>query len=134
VGQRVEALAHEKWWPGEVLEVDGARAKIRYDQLGSYFDEWVTAERLRPSSIPRPRSPTGEPPAASTAGQRRPVQSQPARPTPPAQSKPAGKHEAACKPQYERARTDCFLRDRGSFSCPAAANVKYLECLKTGRW
>jgi len=133
-GQRVEALAHEKWWPGEVLETDGARAKIRYDSLGSYFDEWVTADRLRPSSTPRPRSPTGEAPPTSTPAPRRPVQSQPAPPAPPPQSRPAGKHEASCKPQYERARTECFLRDRQSFSCPAAANVKYLECLKSGRW
>lgn len=53
---------------------------------------------------------------------------------PTAQSKPAGKHEAYCKPFWAQARTDCFMRDRESFSCPIIAANRYEQCLKTGKW
>lgn len=46
-GDRLEIHWGNQWYPGVVLEVDGAKTKIRYDGHSAAWDEWVTSERLR---------------------------------------------------------------------------------------
>jgi hypothetical protein len=86
------------------------------------------AQTVEPASSPQPERSTTDVVAAAPPAQAKPA------PSTPAQSKPASKHEAYCKPFWSQARTDCFLRDRESFSCPIIATNKYEQCLKTGRW
>jgi hypothetical protein len=65
------------WFPGKILAVDGDRYRVRYDGYGESWDEWVTAERLRPAttgefelesaatlSPPPVPTPSAEPPSA----------------------------------------------------------------------
>jgi len=47
-GQNVDIFWGSSWWPGAVVNVDGARYLAHYDGYTAVWDEWVTAERLRP--------------------------------------------------------------------------------------
>lgn len=47
-GDAVQILWEGQWYPGKILEADGARYKIRYDGYDASWDEWVTTDRLRP--------------------------------------------------------------------------------------
>lgn len=46
-GDKLEIKWGGQWYPGEVLAVDGAKTRIRYDGYSASWDEWVTEERLR---------------------------------------------------------------------------------------
>ncbi|MBC8039873.1 MAG: hypothetical protein H7Y06_04970, partial [Opitutaceae bacterium] len=46
-GDKLEIKWGSQWYPGVVLEVNGAKTKIRYDGHSDSWDEWVTDERLR---------------------------------------------------------------------------------------
>lgn len=107
-------------------------------QLNAALASYVRMTGVRPGSAaasptpapPRP-APVQTPPAAVS---RQINAAAPSTPAAALQSKPAGKHEAYCKPFWAEARKDCLLRDRESFSCPIIATNKYEQCLKTGRW
>lgn len=47
-GQDIDIHWGSTWWPGSVIEVDGATYRAHYEGYGSGSDEWVTADRLRP--------------------------------------------------------------------------------------
>ena len=47
-GQKVDIFWGSRWWAGTVKKKDGARYFVGYDGWSSGWDEWVTAERLRP--------------------------------------------------------------------------------------
>jgi hypothetical protein len=47
-GAVVDVLWGARWWPGNIKQKDGNRYRIGYDGYASSWDEWVTAERLRP--------------------------------------------------------------------------------------
>lgn len=46
-GEWVQIEWHGGWYPGTILEVDGARYKVTYDGYSSAWDEWVEPSRLR---------------------------------------------------------------------------------------
>lgn len=46
-GDKVEILWGGRWYPGTVVEVDGAKTKVGYDGYASSWDEWAAPERLR---------------------------------------------------------------------------------------
>lgn len=48
LGRRVEVESEGKWWPAQVIAIEGERSKIHYGGYGARWDEWVTAERMRP--------------------------------------------------------------------------------------
>jgi hypothetical protein len=50
-GQAVDIHWGSSWWPGTVVEVDGAKYRAHYEGYGSGSDEWVFADRLRPRSV-----------------------------------------------------------------------------------
>ena len=45
-GERVQIEWHGSWFPGTIIEVNGARYKVTYDGYSSSWDEWVEAPRL----------------------------------------------------------------------------------------
>jgi hypothetical protein len=47
-GDAVDILWNSSWWAGRIKKKDGKRYRIGYDGYGTQWDEWVTAERLRP--------------------------------------------------------------------------------------
>jgi parallel beta-helix repeat protein len=44
----IEVQWEGKWWPATVLRKEGDRTQIHYVGYGSKWDEWVTADRIRP--------------------------------------------------------------------------------------
>lgn len=49
VGDFLEAMDREgKWYVAEVLAVDGEKVRVHYLGWDAKWDEWVTAEKLRP--------------------------------------------------------------------------------------
>jgi hypothetical protein len=48
IGERLEAKRKEKWRRASIVEMDGARARVRYAGRGPEEGEWVEAHRLRP--------------------------------------------------------------------------------------
>jgi len=48
VGSKVEIYYSQVWYPGSIIDVSGDKYKVHYDKFTSYWDEWVTKERLRP--------------------------------------------------------------------------------------
>ncbi len=46
--ERVEILWGGTWYPGYVIKRDGARTFIHYNGWADNWNEWVTAEKLRP--------------------------------------------------------------------------------------
>ena len=48
VGRRVEVEWEGKWWPAQVIALEGGRSKIHYAGYDVSWDEWVTPERIRP--------------------------------------------------------------------------------------
>lgn len=46
-GEHLQIEWHGSWFPGTIIEVDGARYKVTYDGYSSSWDEWVEAPRLR---------------------------------------------------------------------------------------
>lgn len=56
-GAKVEVSWTGSWYPAEILAVEGAKAKIRYQGYGANDDEWVTAARLRQAAAGVPPSP-----------------------------------------------------------------------------
>jgi hypothetical protein len=82
------------WYPGKILAVDGNRFQIRYDGYGAFWDEWVTAERLRrpgaTPAIPTPAAPA--PPPAAPPPAQSPAQPATAPPAPPAPAPQTGLH------------------------------------------
>lgn len=56
VGRRVEVEWKTKWWPAQVIALDGDRSKIHYAHFGPEWDEWVTPDRVRaysPLTLPK---------------------------------------------------------------------------------
>ncbi|HEX3654437.1 MAG TPA: Tudor-knot domain-containing protein [Pirellulales bacterium] len=54
-GRRVEVQWKQKWWPAQVIALDGDRSKIHYAGFDATWDEWVTPDRLRayrPQTLP----------------------------------------------------------------------------------
>ena len=46
-GQKVQINWSGTWYKGSILEVSNEKYKVRYDDWGSTYDEWVGPERLR---------------------------------------------------------------------------------------
>ena len=46
--EKVEILWGGQWFPGHVVKRDGARTLIHYNGWADSWNEWVTAEKLRP--------------------------------------------------------------------------------------
>ena len=67
-GTGVEINWHGGWYPGKVTEVKGYSYKVRYDNSGENFDEWVGADRLKPD--PRAAQAPAEPVGAVAGGER----------------------------------------------------------------
>jgi hypothetical protein len=44
----VEVFWGSRWYDATIVRRDGPRVFIHYDGWGANFDEWVTAERMRP--------------------------------------------------------------------------------------
>lgn len=70
-GDKVEIFYIAKWYKGSILEVSGDKYKIHYDAYTSYWDEWVTKERIRPingaaSTTPTTTTNTPPPPVSNT--------------------------------------------------------------------
>ncbi|TWT81538.1 hypothetical protein CA13_29910 [Planctomycetes bacterium CA13] len=47
IGDTVRIEWGNKWWDGEVIEVDAERFKVTYAGWGSNWDEWKTSDQLR---------------------------------------------------------------------------------------
>lgn len=47
-GSRVEVQWQGQWYPATILKVDGQKYLIHYEGYESSWDEWVTAERIKP--------------------------------------------------------------------------------------
>lgn len=75
-GDKLEVSWGGGWYPAEVLDVEGARYKIRYDGYGSAWDEWATAERLRDPKAPA--ASIASPPDGSPAPAPAPASASPA--------------------------------------------------------
>jgi hypothetical protein len=74
--KQIEVEWGQKWWPAEVLRVNGAMTLIHYTGWDSSWDEWVPAGRIRPAgtvSAPPQRLPM---PQDSTAFQQMVLQNQ----------------------------------------------------------
>lgn len=44
---KIEILWVNSWWPGKILEINGDKYKVHYNNYPSSYDEWVTKERIR---------------------------------------------------------------------------------------
>jgi hypothetical protein len=47
VGDNVEVLWGEKWFPATVVKVDGEKTRVHYEKYGDGGDHWVGPERVR---------------------------------------------------------------------------------------
>jgi hypothetical protein len=50
VPQCVEVLWGGNWWPAEILRCEGGRTYIHYTGWADSWNEWVTVDRIRPST------------------------------------------------------------------------------------
>jgi hypothetical protein len=48
VGQRIEVNYEGKWYPAKVVEADGDQLLVHYAGFDDSWDEWVSADRIRP--------------------------------------------------------------------------------------
>jgi hypothetical protein len=53
VGALLEVESKGKWYPAEVLEVEGEQLQVHYTEYGHSSDEWVEPGRARPFSYER---------------------------------------------------------------------------------
>lgn len=72
VGDRVDASfmgSPSMYRPGAVIEVGQGRYRVHFDGYTASYDDWVPAERVKPTTVaaPAPAKP-GAPQAAATAG------------------------------------------------------------------
>lgn len=47
VGQKVEVLSEEEWWPATVIEARAGLQKVTYEGFAASWDEWVPSSRIR---------------------------------------------------------------------------------------
>jgi Zn-dependent protease with chaperone function len=50
MGQHVEVEWQGKWWPAEILNIEGNSFSIHYENFDSSWDEWVEVSRIRQRS------------------------------------------------------------------------------------
>jgi len=48
LGERAEILWQDKWYRGQIINVEDATYQIHYVNYNNSWDEWVTADRIRP--------------------------------------------------------------------------------------
>jgi hypothetical protein len=46
-GKQIEVAWGQRWWPAEILRIQGAQYFIHYTGFASSWDEWVTTDRIR---------------------------------------------------------------------------------------
>jgi hypothetical protein len=52
VGQAVDIMWGNKWWPGKIKRIDGDGYFVGYDGWSAASDETVKSNRLRPRGTP----------------------------------------------------------------------------------
>lgn len=56
LGRRVEVEWKQKWWPAQVIAIEGEQSKIHYVGFDAHWDEWVSPNRIRsfkPQNLPK---------------------------------------------------------------------------------
>jgi hypothetical protein len=48
VGERIEAYSEDGWYKAKIIDSDGTRSKVHYVNYDASFDEWLTADKIRP--------------------------------------------------------------------------------------
>ncbi len=48
VGQRIEAYSQDGWYKAKIIDTDGTRSKVHYVNYDASWDEWLTADKIRP--------------------------------------------------------------------------------------
>jgi hypothetical protein len=72
----VEVYWGNKWWPAEVVQVNGGLTRIHYTGWDSSWDEWVPANRIRPACTVSAPPPVSMPPAPAAFQQSTAIQDQ----------------------------------------------------------